>query len=214
VLQFPVAPRCRRTAFPLASLLFLVCGDSAMAEPFAIEARIHDQSTNSSGAPENWEFRVANVVFGSICRRDEQGRRMSDAIDVHAMGDICEENQIPVRGKGSCMYAGERVSCTWYGFEFDYESKDPDQPITCTLTRLVPTDLGNVDEVVARRVTTSTFELEMGAGATGRHRHPMYTVFRPFPGAWQVDQMTLSCTYLEEEVIATRWSLVFSSAFR
>jgi len=170
--------------------------------------------SHTSLAQESGKLRVSNFVFGSICRRDEQGRVVSEQIDVHATGDICESSRIQVRGRGRCVYAGEEQRCTWYGFEFHYANKDPNEPITCTWTRSVTADEGNTDEVVARGVTSGTTELDTGADTEGHLRHPMYVVYRPFPAPWHVAEMTLSCTYLEEEVLATKWTLLFSSAFR
>lgn len=157
-------------------------------------------------------LRVSNVVAGTICLPGEGSAR--EAVGVDGAGEICEDSQIRIRGFGRCVFDGDERPCTWFGFAFDYEHKDPDEPITCVWTRPRPMNEGNPDEVVERMATTGTFTLDTGSATSGRYRHAMYQVYQPFPAAWLAVPMDVRCTYRGEQVLETSWQLIFSSAFR
>lgn len=181
-----------------------------------IAAAAHDTpprpERDASQQDSSGEFRVSNLVFGPICDPGEGGA--GEAIGVDGAGEICEGSKIAVRGRGRCVFAGEEKPCTWFGFEFDYANKDPDEPITCTWTRSAPVNDGNVEEVVKRRTTTNTVTLDTGPETSGRHRHTMYQVYAPFPAPWYIVRMDIRCTYRGKQVLETDWQLIFSSEFR
>lgn len=181
----------------LAAALFVASDATSAQEP--------------SSAPG--ELRISNFVFGTICRRDEETGAVSAEIGVDADGDICEATKVPIRGRGRCMYAGEEKPCTWFGFEFDFENKDPEEPITCTWTRSVPADEGTTVEVTKRGIMSDTFDLRIGDDTSGHYRNPMYWVYRPQTAPWIVADMDLNCRYRGQPVVETQWKLIFSSAF-
>lgn len=154
---------------------------------------------------------ISNLVSGSICRYEEETGARSSEIDIHANGSICEAVDIEVRGKGRCVYAGEEKPCTWYGFEFDYDNKDPNEPITCIWRRSQPTDMGDIERVEKRSAVADTFDLAL-EGASGHYRHPMYNLYAAPPAPLTIDD-EMTCTYRGEPALETLFRLRFSPDF-
>ncbi len=153
------------------------------------------------------EFRLSNLSSGRLCDEDGGG-----AIDVHGEGTFCDPSgDVEIRGEGRCVYAGEERPCTWFGFEFDYENKDPREPITCVWTRSRAADEGDPEEVRKRSATADTFDLAI-EDASGHYYHPVYQIYGVTPSRVVVD-MEYHCAYREEEVLETSYRLIFSPDF-
>lgn len=167
--------------------------------------RPHDPSAGADGA-----FRLLNFRSGPVCRdpdlvdeRREKGRPPSDR--------ICEEKNILIRGQDGCVFDGEWKRCTWWGYEFDYENADPDQPLVCAWTRSRPTDVGNSEGIRESGVMTGTDEIELPQ-ESGHFFGPGYDVHLPVP--WMTIDVRYACTYRGEPAFEFEHRVVFSSAFR
>ncbi|HET9581377.1 MAG TPA: hypothetical protein VFP76_00990 [Gemmatimonadota bacterium] len=155
-------------------------------------------------------FRIWNLAVGPVCRgrrlvaeRPKEGQPPSDR--------ICESRDVLVRGEDICIWSGERRSCTWWGFEFDYENADPSVPLTCTTTRSVPGDEGNYEGIRNKNATTATGETPLGS-ENGHQFSPGYELFIP-AATWLVVDMHLDCTYGGEPAFEADVRVIHSSAF-
>lgn len=157
-------------------------------------------------------IRVSNFVSGPICRYDEGSEEPRRDIDVHATGEVCEAKDVEIRGEGRCVYAGEEKDCTWFGFSFDYENKDPDDPITCIWTRSDPANEGDIEEVRKTNAVADTLDLQMGDAASGHYYHPMYQLYAA-PPVPMIVTMDYTCTYRDAPLFYTDYRLIFSPAF-
>ncbi|MGH7563823.1 MAG: hypothetical protein ACREK5_05320 [Gemmatimonadota bacterium] len=147
-------------------------------------------------AGKDAEFRIWNLVTGPVCRdqdlvdeRREQGQPPSDR--------ICQGTDVPIRGRDGCIWSGEHRRCTWYGFEFDYENADPDEPLLCEWTRSRPGTEGNREGVRSEGLATDTFEVELEQ-ESGRFFSPGYDLFQVVSGPWMTVRLHFECTYRGE----------------
>lgn len=68
-------------------------------------------------------MRISRFESGRVCL--ENGNPSS----------VCEPAvDIAVKGEHRCMQQGGQGSCSWYGFELDYQNADPSQPLVCYST--------------------------------------------------------------------------------
>lgn len=151
---------------------------------------------------------VRRLRSGPVCEAGsaEVGRAPSDR--------ICPGRDVHVRGLDTCVFDGEEVRCTWWGFEFDYANADPGEPLTCVWTRSRSIDEGNWEDVRKRGVAADTvqfaFESESG--------HLFFPGFDTLPDAgftapWLTVDMEYDCAHRGRRAFVANYRLIFSSAF-
>ena len=75
---------------------------------------------------------------------------------------ICFETEtVYVTGQAECIYAGEPVQCTWYGFEFDYTNAKDDDEVSCIALSDAPVTIGDPKQIEKR--DTQTFEFSVNS---------------------------------------------------
>ncbi|MEL6827865.1 MAG: hypothetical protein AAFN91_16580 [Pseudomonadota bacterium] len=114
---------------------------------------------------------IHNFKFGLAC-----GETV-DADLIVRPTHICHESEnILITGQGQCLASGEWVPCTWYGFEFEYESSEPDPIVKCVARYNESTSFVDPDKVVDDDVSTTEYSIEL-PGTQGRFFNPQYSIF-------------------------------------
>ena len=107
---------------------------------------------------------ISNLKVGTVCSPE---------------GDleICQEtSNIIISGKQRCVYDGNTVPCTWYGFSFDYRTTAAAVKLQCFSSSSEAGDIGNPNGVLHRNVRQNDYELELNI--SGHHFfNPQYSVF-------------------------------------
>jgi hypothetical protein len=177
----------------------------------ALSQEIEDEEA-AEELPAPALLEVSNFVSGPVCRdgdlieeRREEGRPPSDR--------ICEGTDVRVSGKDACIWSGEKRRCTWWGFEFDFESADPDEPITCVWTRSAPVDDGNYEGIRQSDVVADTIAIELES-TSGHHFFPGYDLYPDPSPTWYVIDLTYDCVYRDVPIFRPEYRLIFSSVFR
>jgi len=94
--------------------------------------------------------------------------------DGETFGWICFEGEdVHVTGQGRCVYDGENIPCTWYGYEFDYIGYSKETKIFCEVKLSEPWNLGDPQEVIKEKADNITFELELPSD-NGHYFNPLY----------------------------------------
>ncbi|UPT62528.1 MAG: hypothetical protein M0D54_19590 [Hyphomonadaceae bacterium JAD_PAG50586_4] len=92
---------------------------------------------------------------------------------------ICvETTEVAITGQGVCVYNGERLPCTWYGFEFDYVRAQPGDEVLCVVTSNRSADFGDPSGVSREDANQFEYELPLESEA-GHFFNPQYTIFEP-----------------------------------
>jgi len=112
---------------------------------------------------------VSNFRSGLACthtKLTEDGR-----------GWICQPTEdILVTDQGSCVFNGERMPCTWVGFEFDYKNAKKHTKLQCEERLSEPLIHGNPKEVLDKGEATGKYELEL-EDESGHFYNPQYFTF-------------------------------------
>lgn len=107
---------------------------------------------------------ISNLRVGTVC---------SPASDL----EICQEtNNIIISGKQRCIYDGNAVPCTWYGFSFDYRTTAESFKLRCFWSSSEATNIGNPNAVLSRNVRQGDYELDLN-GSDLHFFNPQYSVF-------------------------------------
>lgn len=152
-------------------------------------------------------LRITNLRSGPVCEAGtaEIGRAPSDR--------ICPDRDIAIRGKDTCVFDGEEKRCTWWGFEFDYENADPEEPLVCVWTRSLPVNEGNYEEVRSRSIATDTVRYDL-EGTSGHFFFPGFDTFpEAFPYPWMTVDAQRDCSYRDRHLFQLNHRLLFSNAF-
>jgi len=105
---------------------------------------------------------ITNFKSGLVC----QGLKGEDS--------ICHETtNIYITGQGKCVWGGERKSCTWYGFEFDYFNNTNEAILNCKYMDSQAALTGNTKEVEKTESSVGEFSIKL-SGKQGHYYHPQY----------------------------------------
>lgn len=152
-------------------------------------------------------LRITNLRSGPVCEAGtaEIGRAPSNR--------ICPARDIAIRGEDTCVFDGEEKRCTWWGFEFDYENADPEEPLVCVWTRSLPVNEGNYEEVRSRSIATDTVRYDL-EGTSGHYYFPGFDTFpEGFPYPWITVDLEYDCSYRDRPLFELNHRLIFSNAF-
>lgn len=147
------------------------------------------------------EIEISNTRFGLICPEREP-----------AGGSVCVETaDIPVTGRGVCVYAGRERSCTWYGFEFDYANVPPSGALACVVTTDQPMDYGDPRGVRARNTNRFEFTLKL-EGSAGHFFNPQYEIVDPSAAPDAARASELVCSDGAREVLRFQWTVLLGAS--
>lgn len=125
-------------------------------------------------------------------------------------GWICFETEtVNITGQGRCVFDGEEMPCTWYGYEFDYNSAAVDDEIACVSTSSESGDIGNPEQIEKSDATTYQYSIKLEPG-TGRYYNPQYSVFTRL-GEPVVRDETI-CSVAGQELFRFQFQLIFPNA--
>jgi hypothetical protein len=93
------------------------------------------------------------------------------------VGWVCHEaKDIQITGQGQCVFDGDKVPCTWYGFSFNYTNARASDVIQCNYTMSQPATMGNPTGIVSHESNEGKYEFSVREG-TGNFFNPQYSVF-------------------------------------
>lgn len=109
---------------------------------------------------------ITDFKFGLVCPNADSN-----------VGWVCHETKdILITGQGQCVFDGNKVPCTWYGFSFNYANARASDVIRCTYTMSQPVTMGNPTGIVSRETNEGKYEFSVPVGA-GSFFNPQYSVF-------------------------------------
>jgi hypothetical protein len=148
-------------------------------------------------------LRISNFRSGPVCGEGsgEAGRPPSSR--------ICQDTDIPIRGRDTCVFNEVRMPCTWWGFEFDYEDAQPDVPLACTWRRSRPGTEGNWEGLRSQGIETETIRIDLGDTA-GHTFFPAFDIHTD-DIAWPVIDVEFTCSYGGHRAFSATHRLLFSS---
>lgn len=137
---------------------------------------------------------IENFKFGVVCTDDR------------TFAWVCfETDEIQISGQGRCIYDGEELPCTWYGYQFDYSGAESGAILQCEISINAPTTLGNPAGVVSVDATSFAFEIELNEGE-GHIYEGQYSIFSV--NAAPREDVTV-CTHQGKEVFRYRARYVY-----
>lgn len=151
---------------------------------------------------------VSGLRSGPVCNAGagKVGRAPSDS--------ICPSRSVLMRGKDTCVFDGNEIPCTWWGFEFDYRNAVVGVPLVCVWVRSLPGTEGNYEGVRSSNATTDTIAIHFPADS-GHLFHPGFDGIPPqLPPTLIPVHVTFDCSYQGRPVFAVALRLIFSSSLR
>jgi hypothetical protein len=92
-------------------------------------------------------------------------------------GWICQPTEeILVTDQGVCVFNGNKMPCTWMGFEFDYKGASKGEKLQCVVESSVPVNIGNPKQLVAENARLHPYELPLES-ESGHFFNPQYIGF-------------------------------------
>ena len=130
----------------------------------------------TTNVPEN-PVEIRGFTFGMVCPADV-GPDIPGETKGIGGGTICEEtDRILIKGGQGCIFNGEPINCTWYGYEFEYKNL-PEGGLNCIWSSSQPMVEGNPEGIRSDMKKKQAFNLEVPAGS-GRFYNPLYSEFAP-----------------------------------
>ena len=101
--------------------------------------------------------------------------------DGYSFGWICHDTEeIHVTGQGRCVWDGETLPCTWYGFEFDYSGNHDDITIECNFSASEAGSSGNPAGVIEDESDSGSYSFKL-EGEQGTFFNPQYMLLSTRP---------------------------------
>jgi hypothetical protein len=139
---------------------------------------------------------VTNLQFGPACG------------PAYAPITLCAQtNDIDVTGQGHCIYDRQPISCTWYGYSFDYTSPSGAASLDCDWSSDEPTTLGNPQGTQNHPVKSTHYRLPLPY-RSGHIFNPQYAITGPHDA---VQHVTQTCSYKREKLFEIEFRLRYSS---
>lgn len=153
-----------------------------------------------SGGP-SYAVDIKNFKSGLVCPSRESGKI--------GEGRICFETEtVQITGQGKCIFNGQELPCTWFGFEFDYAAAEVGEQISCRSKSSFPINFGNPDGIVAEDTNAFEYVLDL-EGSKGRFFNPQYAVFSATsPGGREKEEETI-CSSGSEELFRFKFRFIY-----
>jgi hypothetical protein len=115
-------------------------------------------------APSPALITVSNFLAGPVCGTKDHRR-------------VCFGTQeILITNESSCIYNGKPISCTWYGYSFDYDLPVGVEKaeLACKVTTNHDVDFGNPAGIVNEKAHSLDYVIAL-SGNRGHFFNPQYT---------------------------------------
>jgi hypothetical protein len=143
-----------------------------------------------SSVPPGGPPTISNLAYGPLCAHGRQ-----DA--VCGKPSAGQPADVEISGDGSCVYDKKVVTCTWYGYAFDYALDRDAIDLDCDWSSDHKNTLGNPNGIVQKDTTTMHYKLHL-AGRSGHYVQQQYAGFPSNDD--DVELLTQSCSYRGEKL--------------
>lgn len=171
-------------------------------------ALIGSCGVNQSSEPAIWtnETFVTDFKLGLVCP-DPNGIKSGEQTRGIGSGSICKSSdEFIITGEQTCIYNGDPIDCTWFGYEFDYIGLE-DAMINCTYKTNIPVDSGNPNEVLATNTTVSEIEFRLDS-ESGHFYNPLYAL-KNYNATTETRVKTeVTCNHKNEQLFSIRYVVV------
>jgi len=159
--------------------------------------------SSCSAAESSQAIEISNFKSGLVCHQQSpNNKNKSD-------GQICfETDTVNVTGQGTCIYNGNRESCTWYGYEFDYKNASSNQVINCKATSSDIASYGNPEGVIKEDAHTFEYDLPLKSNE-GHFYNPQYSGFSYATDDNQIKTEETICSVDNEELFRFKFKLIY-----
>jgi len=98
-----------------------------------------------------------------------------------------------ISGEGTCVWAGEKKPCTWFGFQFDYKIAQDETAVECEWETSRTTTSGDIEEVLETNTTSGSYTIELEA-SKGHYIHYQYHLYKRLPAGQNLVTTTTDCS--------------------